>query len=582
MSRGFTIPKSPVRFSLELLLMIAIASAILLRIINLGSREFWYDEVLSLILSNGQQVNYKAPGDLPVVLRDYTALLSLPAESSLGEVIKTVKNVFNGILGDVHPPLSYLSLHFWMRLFGNSEAAMRSLMALMSVGAIGSAYGLGRIVLGHRGGLLLAALLGTNPFFLFHSLNARMYAPLVLWTTLSTWAMLELMEARGEELKVRGLNVEDSDQQPQPANLQPANLQPANLQPSKPSVSHQILWSVVLIGSVAAGLLTQYLFAYWVITLGVFVLVFDRRRWWQQGLRLGAGILLWIPWFFWGTRHQSRLREVGGQFSKGTHLGDIAQTLGTHLLLGDWVTSLPTAIAIVAGCVVVVVLFACTITLWRQGERRKLGVALILGIFPLLLALTVDIVTRKYSIGFGGGRSMLFILPGCLLLLALWLERSAGRWREPAAAVLLLLYLSISIGDFSTRQRWLFHDLANLIQQNPTTPTLVAMNSRAWGHILRLAYYIPPTAPVRLLAQNPADLAPALDKILTTEAQRYPRVIWLNSARPVNKAPKTEAEKEQIQKDIQRVLNSKFKLVKTQQLSGTMILDDFTLNLYTR
>lgn len=572
MSRGFTIPKSPVRFSLELLLMIAIASAILLRIINLGSREFWYDEVLSLILSNGQQVNYKAPGDLPVVLRDYTALLSLPAESSLGEVIKTVKNVFNGILGDVHPPLSYLSLHFWMRLFGNSEAAMRSLMALMSVGAIGSAYGLGRIVLGHRGGLLLAALLGTNPFFLFHSLNARMYAPLVLWTTLSTWAMLELMEARGEELKVRGLKVEDSDQQPQPANLQP----------SKPSVSRQILWNVVLIGSVAAGLLTQYLFAYWVITLGVFVLVFDRRRSLQQGLRLGAGILLCMPWFFWGTRHQSRLREVGGQFSKGTHLGDIAQTLGTHLLLGDWVTSLPEGRAIVAGCVVFVVLLTCTLTLWRQGERRKLGMALILGIFPLLLALTVDIVTRKYSIGFGGGRSMLFILPGCLLLLALWLERSAGRWREPAAALLLLLYLSISIGDFSTRQRWLFHDLANLIQQNPTTPTLVAMNSRAWGHILRLAYYIPPTAPVSLLAQNPADLAPALDKILTKEAERYPRVIWLNSARPVNKAPKTEAEKQQIQQDIQRVLNSKFKLVKTQQLSGTMILDEFTLNLYTR
>lgn len=572
MSRGFTIPKSPVRFSLELLLMIAIASAILLRIINLGSREFWYDEVLSLILSNGQQVNYKAPGDLPVILRDYTTLLSLPAQSSLGEVIKTVKNVFNGILGDVHPPLSYLSLHFWLRLFGNSEAAMRSLMALMSVGAIGSAYGLGRVVLGHRGGLLLAALLGTNPFFLFHSLNARMYAPLVLWTTLSSWAMLELMEARGEELKVRGLKVEGSDQQPQTDNLQA----------SKPSVSHQILWNVVLIGSVAAGLLTQYLFAYWVITLGVFVLIFDRRRWWQQGLPLGAGILLWMPWFVWGTRHQSRLREVGGQFSKGTHLGDIAQTLGTHLILGDWVTSLPEGSAIIAGCVVVVVLLTCTLTLWRQGERHKLGVALILGIFPLLLALTVDIVTRKYTIGFGWGRSMLFILPGCLLLLALWLERSAGRWREPAAAVLLLLYLSISIGDFSTRQRWIFHDLANLIQQNPTTPTLVAMNSRAWGHILRLAYYIPPTAPVRLLAQHPADLAPALDKILTTEAERYPRVIWLNSARPVNKAPKTETEKQQIQKDIQRVLNSKFKLVKTQPLSGTMILDEFTLNLYTR
>ncbi len=50
---------------------------------------------------------------------------------------------------------------------------------------MGSAYGLGRVVLGHRGGLLLAALLGINPFYLFHSLNLRMYAPLVLWATLS-------------------------------------------------------------------------------------------------------------------------------------------------------------------------------------------------------------------------------------------------------------------------------------------------------------------------------------------------------------------------------------------------------------
>ncbi|MFE1743659.1 glycosyltransferase family 39 protein [Coleofasciculus sp. H7-2] len=570
MSRSFTVPKSSRRWlSLEMLLLGAIAIAVLLRIIYLGSREFWYDEVLSLILANGHAVDYQAPGAQPVNLRDYTALLSLPP----GNLVGTLKDVYKGILGDVHPPLSYLSLHFWLQLFGNSEAALRSLGALLSVGAIGGAYGLGRFVMGHRGGLIFAALLGTNPFYLFHSLNARMYGPLILWTILSTWAMLHLVEAKGARESVRA---SEGEIEPDPTPS-----------PHHPSNRSLILWSAILIVSIAAGLLTQYLFVYWAIALGIFVLIFDRRRWWQQGLRLGAGVLLWMPWFIWGTRKQGRLGEVGNQFSKGNHFADVTQTLSSHLLLGDWVgdvvkTPAEMAIATVAGCLIILLLVGCTLSLWRQAERRTLLMALSLGILPLFIAFAVDILTGKYTIGFGGGRALIFILPGCLLLIALWLERAAGRWRGVAAVGLLLLYLSISIGDFSTRNRLMFHQIADLIQQEPTTPTLIAMNSRAWGHILRLAYYLPPTAPVQLLAQHPADLAPALEKVLTSgQAAQYPRILWLNSARPVNKAPKTEAEKQQIQQEIQRVLKSRYQLATTQQLSGTTILDEFAVNVYT-
>lgn len=552
-----------------MLLLGAIAIAVLLRIIYLGSREFWYDEVLSLILANGHAVDYQAPGAQPVNLRDYTALLSLPP----GNLVGTLKDVYKGILGDVHPPLSYLSLHFWLQLFGNSEAALRSLGALLSIGAIGGAYGLGRFVMGHRGGLIFAALLGTNPFYLFHSLNARMYGPLILWTILSTWAMLHLVEAKGARESV-GASEGEIEPDPTPS-------------PHHPSNRSLILWSAILIVSIAAGLLTQYLFVYWAIALGIFVLIFDRRRWWQQGLRLGAGVLLWMPWFIWGTRKQARLGEVGNQFSQGNHFADVTQTLSSHLLLGDWVgdvvkTPAEVAIATVVGCLIILLLVGCTLSLWRQAERRTLLMALSLGILPLFIAFAVDILTGKYTIGFGGGRALIFILPGCLLLIALWLERAAGRWRGVAAVGLLLLYLSISIGDFSTRNRLMFHQIADLIQQEPTTPTLIAMNSRAWGHILRLAYYLPPTAPVQLLAQHPADLAPALEKVLTSgQAAPYPRILWLDSARPVNKAPKTEAEKQQIQQEIQRVLKSRYQLATTQQLSGTTILDEFAVNVYT-
>ena len=59
---------------INLILLLSIAVAVLLRVTNLDSREFWYDEVLSLLLSTGQKVNYKAPPDVPILLANYTEL----------------------------------------------------------------------------------------------------------------------------------------------------------------------------------------------------------------------------------------------------------------------------------------------------------------------------------------------------------------------------------------------------------------------------------------------------------------------------------------------------------------------------
>lgn len=540
---------------MKLLLIIAIALAVLLRILNLGSRELWYDEVLSLLLSTGQKAAYHTPEDSPIVLAEYTSLLSLPAEFTARDVLTTVRNLLKGLLGgEPHPPLFFLGQHLWLRFFGNSEVAMRSLGALLSVAAIGSIYGLGQVLLGHRAGLFLAALLGTNSFYLFHSLNVRMYGALVLWVTLSAWALLHLIDERDTQAAHRRRT--------------------------------QMLWNILVIGSVAAGLLTFYLFAYWVIALTALGFYLDRQRWWQHGLRLGTGVLLTMPWVLWGTLKQLRnadLKRFGASNEVGAiglrHLQDVAQTLGTHLLVGDWVTSLTATSALIAGFVVIMLLLACTTSLWQQGEHRTLGVALLLGIFPLLLALGVDIATGKFTLGFGWGRTMIFILPGCLLLIALWVERAPRQWREPVAAGLLLLYLSISIGDFSFRHRWVFHPIADLIAQEPATPTLIAMNSKAWGHVLRLAYYIPPTAPVMLLAQEPAKLASSLEKVLSGDSQ-YPRLLWLDSANPVWSGLKTETEVETEKRRIQQVLSARFRLTKTQQLSGTMNVDQFTINFY--
>jgi uncharacterized membrane protein len=550
-----------VRPALELIAFFAIAIGVSLRLIYLGSREFWYDEVLSLIVATGQNVNYKGPDASPAPLREYTALLSLPEEANLGEAIATVSNVFKGLLGDVHPPLSFLPLHFWIRLFGNSEIATRSLIVLLSLGAIFAVYGLGRLLIGHRGGLLLAALLATNPYYLSHSLNIRMYGGLVFWTILSVWALLEIIKFPNQENRI---------------------------EKQKQDFLRLILWNILLIGAVAAGLLTQYLFAYWVITLSVLVLICDRSHWWQHGLRLGTGVLLTIPWILWGTKQQFRNRpNLGGQFDRAggiEHLWDVAQTLGTQLVLGDWVTNLPKLLPTIIGCLVILLLTICTITLWRQGVNSNLIiVALLLASLPLLLALTIDIINGKFTVGFGWGRTMIFILPGCLLLITLWLEKVAGKWQMPIALSLLVLYLAIGISDFSLRQRWMFHQIADIIQQEPTTPTLIALNSNAWGHVLRLAYYTPTSSPVMLLAQPPAKLASSLEQVVSQpKTNIYPRIIWLESGNPVWSKLKTEAERETENQKIEKLLQPQFKLTKQEQMSGTMTMDNFAVKVYKR
>jgi uncharacterized membrane protein len=550
--------KIPKYFSVELLLLVAIAIAVLIRIINLGSREFWYDEVLSLLLSTGQRSLYKHPGDTPIVLAQYLPALSLPPEKGLGDILITAEKLLKGLVKEPHPPLFFIGQHLWLRLFGNSEAAMRSLVATFSIGAIGSAYGLGRRLLGYRGGLLLAALLGLNPYYLFHSLNVRMYGSLVFWTVLTTWALFEL------------IHINNQNRSPQ----------------TEPKILHsKWFWSVSLIGAIAAGLMTFYYFACLLIVLAALVPLLDRRRWWQYALCFGTGVLINIPWVWWGTRQQMRNADLerfatasGWLETTLQHLQDVARTLGTYLILGDWVSISPPISVTIVGIGAIAILLALSINLWQRQQRQILGIALMLGIAPLLLMLGMDVVTGKFTLGFGWGRSVIFILPGCLLLLAVWIEKAAGKWRKTAAIALLLLYLGISASDFSIRNRWMFHQIADIIEQNQKVPTLIVMNSTAWGHVLRLAYYLPPTSPVMLLAQSSDKLAPALQKTLAANSDRYQRILWLDSDRPVWGEPSTTEEKKQVR----QVLDGQFQLKGTQQLFGTWELDNFDLSLYER
>ena len=91
---------------------------------------------------------------------------------------------------DIHPPLYYWMLSGWVQICGTSEAAVRSLSALLGVVLVALTYALGRLLAGRWIGLAAAFLAAINPFQVTYAQEARMY---MLLAVLAAGAMLSLV-----------------------------------------------------------------------------------------------------------------------------------------------------------------------------------------------------------------------------------------------------------------------------------------------------------------------------------------------------------------------------------------------------
>ncbi len=90
---------------------------------------------------------------------------------------------------DHHPPLYYLLLHGWQRAFGDAQATVRLLSALLGVAAIPLFYFGGRILVGRRAAWIAALLLAVSPFHVRYGQEARMYALMTFLAAAMLWSL---------------------------------------------------------------------------------------------------------------------------------------------------------------------------------------------------------------------------------------------------------------------------------------------------------------------------------------------------------------------------------------------------------
>ena len=532
---------------LKWLLLGGIAVGILLRLLVLSSREFWYDEILSLLFAAGQKLSYSSPGDNPVFLTDYAALLQLPPESGLKAMLHTLKQTILGLLGtEPHPPLFYLAQHVWLRLTGSSETSARSLNLLLSLGAIGSAYGLGRSLLNVRMGWLLAALVALNPFFFFHSVNFRMYAPVFTESLVASWALSHLVM-------------------------------------EQPKGWRALVWGALGGIAMAAGLLTSYLFLLWMVAAGITVLIL-RSPWIPLGIAAVLAIALSLPWMLWGAKNQLGNADLNRFAVESSGVSALVEqgrgsfeVLGVHLMWGDWASQLPTLVPIITGVAITGGMALILKRVVSENDRRLWILLGGLGMLPFLLALGADVISGKSTVPWGLGRSVIFVLPGMLSLMGLGLYRLPHALRNGTITLVLCIYAGLNVADVGLRSRHMFHDVAAEVATYPGGPSLVLLNSKAWGHVLRIAYYLPPD--LALLAVHPSDLPNAAQTALAQGT--YAHVFWLEADRSVWKQPDNET-KTHLEAATAHVLETNYRPVSTRQLRGTMDLDRFTLRSYDR
>ena len=128
---------------------------------------------------------------LALVLNLYTLGSRSIVHDESGSILKARETVASLVPvltgGDPNMGLYYVLLHFWVRIWSDSEAGARSLSALFAALAVPTLYFLGKKLFGRSAGLLAAVLLALNAFILRHAQLARSYALLVFLVTLSSY-----------------------------------------------------------------------------------------------------------------------------------------------------------------------------------------------------------------------------------------------------------------------------------------------------------------------------------------------------------------------------------------------------------
>lgn len=115
----------------------------------------------------------------------------------------TAKQLFPmGIMGNLlnldlqHTPLYFFLLHLWIKLFGDSEIAMRSLSLLFGIGALPLVFTATKKIADNKTAIFALALACISPLLVLFSVEVRMYPMVIFLVILSLNYLIDFEKTR--------------------------------------------------------------------------------------------------------------------------------------------------------------------------------------------------------------------------------------------------------------------------------------------------------------------------------------------------------------------------------------------------
>jgi mannosyltransferase len=292
----------------------------------------------------------------------------------------------HALRSDGAPPLWYVLLHAWIRVFGDSTYSVRLMAAIPAIASLPVAERLGRRLGGRDVGRTTLILMATSPFAIRYAVEARMYSLLLLLSLLGAHAVLSIHRSA---------------------------------RPVRPAVALALL--------MCALLYTHYYSIWLGLIVGAgelwrVVRHHDRRARWAVGALLAAlvGFLPWLPILRYQTAHTGApwlpppsfnavLDTVSAWAGGASPLARVAQLLllalvvlavvgrrGTRrtVVIGPPVARDPLRLLGVVSGVVVIAIVDSMITKQAYAPRYT---SVVLGLFVVLVAIGVQALPSQHT-----------------------------------------------------------------------------------------------------------------------------------------------------------------------------------------
>lgn len=184
---------------LRLLIVFILVLGIFFRFVNIDRKIYWGDETSTSSRISGytfEEIRQQFYQNNEVGVEDLQKFQHINPERSLNDIVKSLADE-----DCQHPPLYYIILYFWVRLFGDSVTSIRGLSVVISLFVFPCIYWLCLELFGvSLTGWMAMGLIAISPLHILYAQEAREYS---LWTVAILLSSAALLQAIRFKTKLR-------------------------------------------------------------------------------------------------------------------------------------------------------------------------------------------------------------------------------------------------------------------------------------------------------------------------------------------------------------------------------------------